>query len=715
MFPSFNNISDRHRKRKSLLERLELEQQINNAQSDLYEAADWNGTSLLSLDGPKRATSTFEIQTDPATADVGRVIVPRIAGNRPVAAPAPVAVAATPRMSTMATQTRTSRGDRAIQTDSATYGVMETQTDPMRSSEADLMFKEDLYSELMRANDNLQVFMDSAREDFSQAMNEFNELSATNTMTGLQLYNLKKDFELGREMYLELQRRYERLQSKKEVSDAELAAFKKEYAQGEEYYMALQAAYKALQDEYNMTVSEATQTVDTLRKEGAAKTAELLALHERLNTKEAIPLDPDHLTEDRAKRGIAELYSVESRYANDLIAKKIRPFKNRSKKQAPGAYIGENGVLKLTKENTAKNMPTDIDWRRTYLHILKVIDNLNTDPERNADMGVYDEYEEKAAIGTSEVRPELSAVAVPIGTSQARPQLNQEQAEALVSQYLTPDNKRYGQHAAALIAEGISPIRMKKANGETVYSNVALVERAAFIPKSGNRTPKRDNVDWIRTLEVVEDRVKRRRSDSMAQENLSPQHQANQKLYKYKKGSFTQNRALWDEDEVMEEGDGGGMHRKGGQTKRGRFNKLLYKTIGARKVHLPSLQKGYLSVRHMNGTMAGRKTKIDDQLLRLIKTFVFEDHIDQPLYDSLEIEDQAIFSELLRASRIQSTLKDGWKSPREALKAKYDKLMAQIDLGNDSVLPELKKVLVDMFSQGMISDKQFKSLLEHLL
>ena len=158
-----------------------------------------------------------------------------------------------------------------------------------------------------------------------------------------------------------------------------------------------------------------------------------------------------------------------------------------------------------------------------------------------------------------------------------------------------------------------------------------------------------------------------------------------------------------------------GMHRKGGQTKRGRFNNLIYKTIGARKVHLPSLQKGYLSVRHMNGTMAGRKTKIDDQLLRLIKSFVFEDYIDQPLYDSLEIEDQAIFSELLRASRIQSTLKDGWKSPREALKAKYDKLMAQIDLGNDSVLPELKKVLVDMFSQGMISDKQFKSLLEHLL
>ena len=158
-----------------------------------------------------------------------------------------------------------------------------------------------------------------------------------------------------------------------------------------------------------------------------------------------------------------------------------------------------------------------------------------------------------------------------------------------------------------------------------------------------------------------------------------------------------------------------GKGLKGGKIMRGRFNNLLYKTVGARKVHLPSLQKGFLSVRHMNGTMAGRKTKVDDQLLRLIKTFVFEDRIDQPLYDALDVDDQTIFSELLRATRIQNTLKDGWKNPKESLKARFDKLQGELELGNDSVLSELKKTLVDMFSQNMISDKQFKQLFEHLL
>jgi hypothetical protein len=156
--------------------------------------------------------------------------------------------------------------------------------------------------------------------------------------------------------------------------------------------------------------------------------------------------------------------------------------------------------------------------------------------------------------------------------------------------------------------------------------------------------------------------------------------------------------------------------KKGGRViHRGRFNHLTYKTIGARKVHLPSLQAGFLSVRHMNGTMSGRKTKISDQLLKLIREFVFDDKINQSLYDSLDVDDQTIFSELLRATRIQNTLKDGWANPKEALKARYDRLVGELNLNNDSVIPELKKVIVDMYSQAMISSKDFKDLLENIL
>ena len=158
-----------------------------------------------------------------------------------------------------------------------------------------------------------------------------------------------------------------------------------------------------------------------------------------------------------------------------------------------------------------------------------------------------------------------------------------------------------------------------------------------------------------------------------------------------------------------------GKGLKGGSVKRGRFNHLTYKKIGARSVHLPNLQKGYLSVRHMNGTMSGRKTKIDEGLQQLIKEFVYDDHINQNLYDKLDVDDQHIFSELLKATRIQHTLKNGWLSPKENLKARYDKLVGELHLGNDSVIPELKKTLIDMYSEQMISSKDFKNLLENLL
>jgi hypothetical protein len=248
------------------------------------------------------------------------------------------------------------------------------------------------------------------------------------------------------------------------------------------------------------------------------------------------------------------------------------------------------------------------------------------------------------------------------GQSEARsalePIISPEQAQSELKGFLTPENK-------IVIGDvNMSPIM----NGKTI--------------------------DWVATHNEVR---KRERSES----GSSPPNSGNPADRKLTRDELSQD--------ITQAGMGFSKPKKS------RFHNLTFKTIGARKVHLASLQKGYLSVRHMNGTMAGRKTKIDNQLLRLIKTFVFDDHIDQPLYDALDVDDQTIFSELLRASRIQNTLKDGWKSPKESLKAKYDTLVGELNIGNDSVIPELKKILVDMYSQGMIGDKEFKKLLEHVL
>ena len=693
MYPSFTSLSDRHEKEKSLIQKLQMERSISKRSSEMYASANWNGLKLISLDDPPK--SALSLSTVSSSTQTDPVFFPtmgphdRSFGTNPPngdngtygtrVSMATMGTQATPSIGTIGTQTRPSVGDRSIQTDRKTYGVIETQTDPIVPSENDPLFS-DLFNVIKQQKAHIDELQRTSQREYKQALEEFNALSNAHTMTKRTLRTLTNDFQHATNVYHDLKREHDQVISSKNASQQELQDLQKEFIKQNEYLDLLSTAYEALRSESQLTEQQLLQTIKGLEQAGAEKTAEILSLYEHLNAKQAVPLDKAHITDDMAKKEIEKLFDPNrNEYAKDLIDEHILPFKRTTKKKATGAYFGENGKLLLTKQNSSKNLPTEIDWQRTYLDILQILERIQSHE-------MADIEEEKPDV----VMKEETKIKQEFDDDMPSPN-SQDEAEQLVCKYLNIDDPKYGrQYARFLLNEKFNPVRLKKSkNGETLYTEVVLGPRGSLkkIRNDSSRAPARKNIDWIRTLDDMKAEI----NDKVGSPIAKPKYM------------------------MLDSNESFGLGFKGGRVGKGRFNNLLYKTVGARKVHLPSLQKGYLSVRHMNGTMAGRKTKIDDQLLRLIKTFVFEDHIDQELYDSLDVDDQTIFSELLRATRIQNTLKDGWKNPKEALKARFDKLQGEVELGNDSVLPELKKTLVDMFSQNMISDKQFKELFEHLL
>ncbi|ETP31317.1 hypothetical protein F442_19806 [Phytophthora nicotianae P10297] len=143
------------------------------------------------------------------------------------------------------------------------------------------------------------------------------------------------------------------------------------------------------------------------------------------------------------------------------------------------------------------------------------------------------------------------------------------------------------------------------------------------------------------------------------------------------------------------------------------YSALAYKRIGTKFIHLQNLNEGLLKVVYPNRCMVGPKRKVSQQLIELIKKLVFDGNIDEPMYEALSMDDKRVFHELLRITHTQHSLRDPIKDPRDVLKQEYLKLKGEVMLGNNnpSIIRELKKVLVDMYSAKLISDEEFKEVL----
>ncbi|GMF32905.1 unnamed protein product [Phytophthora lilii] len=142
-----------------------------------------------------------------------------------------------------------------------------------------------------------------------------------------------------------------------------------------------------------------------------------------------------------------------------------------------------------------------------------------------------------------------------------------------------------------------------------------------------------------------------------------------------------------------------------------------YKQLGSKYIRIPDLDAKTLVIVQPNRRKCGPKCRISDSLQSMIRSLVYKNHIDQAAYDKLSIDDKKLFKEILAITHLQYSFHDKLTDPLETLRAEYDKLKGEMELGNDnpSIIKQLKSLTVDMYSNRLIGDKEFKQIITRLL
>ncbi|CEG41886.1 uncharacterized protein PHALS_03269 [Plasmopara halstedii] len=143
----------------------------------------------------------------------------------------------------------------------------------------------------------------------------------------------------------------------------------------------------------------------------------------------------------------------------------------------------------------------------------------------------------------------------------------------------------------------------------------------------------------------------------------------------------------------------------------------IYRQLGSKYIRLPDLDAKTLVLVQPNRRKCGPKCSISDSLQAMIKTLVYKQNIDQNDFDKLAIDDKKMFKEILAITHLQYHFHDKLEDPLQTLRAEYDKLKGELELGNDapSIIKQLKSLTVDMYSNHLISDNEFRDIITRIL
>ena len=144
-----------------------------------------------------------------------------------------------------------------------------------------------------------------------------------------------------------------------------------------------------------------------------------------------------------------------------------------------------------------------------------------------------------------------------------------------------------------------------------------------------------------------------------------------------------------------------------------------YHQLGEKMIHKGRLDEGKLSLYHPSGGMVSKKRDISDKLVKLLKLMIYEDRFDNNLYNELSMEDKKIFDELVKQSKLQYDTRfklHEYKNPIQMLKEEYEKLTGEINIGNNNpeLIKKLKSVVIELFTNKVISENDFKQLINEL-
>jgi len=143
----------------------------------------------------------------------------------------------------------------------------------------------------------------------------------------------------------------------------------------------------------------------------------------------------------------------------------------------------------------------------------------------------------------------------------------------------------------------------------------------------------------------------------------------------------------------------------------------IYKKLGSKFVRIPDLNNGVLNVCYPSRKKVGPKREISEPVKEMMKDLLYKTSISQAAFDKLSVEDQQLFKEILQVTHIEHAFRDELPDPLITLKMEYDKLKGELLMGNDnpSILKQLKVVTVDMYSNRLISDNEFKQIITRLI
>jgi len=143
---------------------------------------------------------------------------------------------------------------------------------------------------------------------------------------------------------------------------------------------------------------------------------------------------------------------------------------------------------------------------------------------------------------------------------------------------------------------------------------------------------------------------------------------------------------------------------------------FIYKQLGSKYIRIPELNKNVLYIVRPSREKMGPRRDISKEITEMLKDLVYNKNINQAAYDRLSIEDQKQFKEILRITHIHA-FRDELPDPLGSQRMEYDKLKGELMLDNDnpSILKQLKVITVDMYSNKLISDAEFKDIITRLL
>ncbi len=141
----------------------------------------------------------------------------------------------------------------------------------------------------------------------------------------------------------------------------------------------------------------------------------------------------------------------------------------------------------------------------------------------------------------------------------------------------------------------------------------------------------------------------------------------------------------------------------------------LWRPIGCKFINLKSLGQGFLSLRHPSNQPVGKRIKLNDDIMDMLREYIYDGKFDMDKYDSLPQSSKEFMYDLLKITRLTNAFRKPLKDPylNKDYNAELDKLVGEIRVGNDNKAnkDELKRILLHMIETKSISDSKLRSLM----